>query len=304
LDIVTNGLAPIPHLDLLGLYWNTNKWTPTRLSNYAYGRAQVVNIGVDIEKPSMRMYITDAGFNSPPQSWIEVPIFSASAVPQYSASLTGTTPGPLSISYNQRAASEAFKLEFPSTSASGHYCVIITAKTEFFENDPLSSVLGTPASNFNSYTWLSNNGACGWQNETVISSKQTALKYYNQDATPELFTFEAHAHNVPLGTNLTLEFGNNKPANAPSPQSAKISSAHQVIATQAQVAANTSGDLIVNISNDDLPPEASIDVRMLWHVPVNHPNYLQAIDLLGATRSLREEAPLLLKLGNFILTGK
>jgi hypothetical protein len=291
-DVVVNGQSPISVAQLLNL-WNSYVWDSTPgLKNYAYGRAQSINIQVPIDQPVLRMYYSDAGFNPPPNSWIKLFTFDGQ---NETSPLEGLNPGPIPVG-GRSANVDAFGLNVPG---SGHYCAISVAGSEFFTNNPSAST-----GNFNAVEWITNNGGAGWHNIDVLSGKEASLKYYNQDATPEHFVFEAHAVKVPSGTTISLEFGDKKLASAHPAQSAKISSTYQIITAEADVPANSSGNLIIRVDGKPLPAEASIDVRLLWKLPEDHKHFLQAGTLNGATAAQQPKEPVLLQLGNYIFTGK
>jgi hypothetical protein len=286
-DVVVNGKSPISVPQLLNL-WNSYVWdSQPGLKNYAYGRAQSQNIQVAIEQPVLRMYYSDAGFNPPPSSWVKLFTFETGSE---TSSLQGLNPGPIPV--GGRAANvDAFGLNVPG---SGHYCAISVAGSEFFTNNPSDT-----GGNFDAVEWITNNGGAGWHNIDVLAAKEASLKYYNQDATPEHFVFEAHAVKVPAGTTISLEFGDKKLGGA---QSAKIADGYQVITTEADVPAHSNGNLILRVDGKPLPADASIDVRLLWKLSSGHRNFAQAVEIGGGAQAQKE--PVLLQLGNYIFTGK
>lgn len=291
-DVVVNGQAPLTVQQLINL-WNVYQWDPAPgLKNYAYGRAQSLNIQLQISKPVLRMYYSDAGFNPPPSSWVKLLTFNGN---NETSPLQGVNAGPIPV--GGRAANvDAFGLNVPG---SGHYCAISVAGSEFFTNNPSDS-----GSNWDSYTWITNNGAAGWHNIAVPSASEEPLKFYNQDATPEHFVFEAHASKVPAGTVLSLGFEDRKLASTSPTQSAKISSTYQVLTTEAQIPGNYSGNAILRIEGKPLPAGASIDCRLLWVLPSSHKNYLQAVAHDGNTGSLQRQEAVRVQLGNFTFIGK
>lgn len=291
-DVVVNGQAPLTIAQLLNL-WNVYNWDPKPgFKNYAYGRAQSFNIQVPITSPVLRMYYSDAGFNPPPSSWVKLSTFDGGSE---TSPLQGLNAGPIQI--GGRAANlNAFGLNVPGT---GHYCTISVAGSEFFTNNPSDS-----GSNWDSYQWITNNGAAGWHNMDVSAAKQETLKFYNQDATAEHFVFEAHSSKVPTGTTISLGFEDRKLAGASPTQSARISSAYQVVTTEADIPANSSGNIVLQIDGKPLPADASIDCRLLWEISPTHRNYQQAVTHLGATRALQQKEAVRLQLGNFTFIGK
>jgi len=291
-DAIVNGQAPLTVKQLIDL-WNVYNWDPKPgLKNYAYGRAQSLNIQVPIDQPVLRMYYSDAGFNPPPSSWIKMSTFEGG---NETSPLQGQNVGPIPVG-GRSANTDAFGFIVPGA---GHYCIISVAGSEFFTNNPSDS-----CGNFNAVEWITCNGGAGWHNIDVVTAKEAALKYYNQDATAEHFIFEAHASKVPAGTTISLEFADKKLASAYPAQSTTISNAYQVISTEAEVPAKSSGDLIVRIDGKPLPAEASIDIRLIWLLPQGHRNLAQAADLLGETTVVQKKDPLRLQLGNFTFIGK
>ncbi|MFZ1084626.1 MAG: hypothetical protein WAN35_06660 [Terracidiphilus sp.] len=294
-DVVLNGQTPLSTPQLINL-WNVYKWDQAlNQINYAYGRAQSLNIQVPISSPVLRMYYSDQGFNPPPSSWVKLYTFGNN---NETAPLQGMTPGPILVgerSANGGADNEAFQLKVPG---SGHYCAISVAGSEFFTNNPSDS-----GSNWDSYEWITNNGAAGWHNVDVQSGKEQTLKFYNQDATAEHFIFEAHSSKVPVGTTISLGFEDSKLASASPIKSAKITSAYQVVTTEAEVPANSSGNLIVGIDKA-LPAGASVEARLLWVLPSTHKNYQQAVEHLGVTGTAKRNDAVRVQLGNFTFIGR
>lgn len=291
-DVVVNGQSPLTVQQLINL-WNVYNWDPKPgLKNYAYGRAQSLNIQVPITTPVLRMYYSDAGFNPPPNSWVKMFTFDGSSE---TSPLQGLIPGPIPVG-GRSANVNAFGLNVPGT---GHYCAISVVGSEYFGNNPSDS-----GGNFDSYQWITNNGAAGWHNIDVLSGKEAILKFYNQDATAEHFIFEAHCSKVPTGSTVSLGFEDKKLASASPTQSARISSGYQVVTTETNVGPNSAGNLVIQIDGKPLPADASIDCRLHWEIPASHRNYLQAVNHLGATVALQRRDSVRLQLGNFTFTGK
>jgi hypothetical protein len=294
-DVVLNGQTPLSTQQLINL-WNVYNWDPAPgFINYAYGRAQSLNIQVPISSPVLRMYYSDQGFNPPPSSWVKLYTFGNNSE---TAPLLGMTPGPIQVggrAANGGDENEAFQLKVPG---SGHYCAISVAGSEFFANNPSDS-----GSNWDSYEWITNDGAAGWHNVNVSSAKEEKLKFYNQDASAEHFVFEAHSNKVPVGTTISLGFEDKKLASASPTQSARISNPYQVVTTEAEVPAKYSGNFVLGIDKS-LPADASIDCRLLWVLPSTHRNYQQAATHLGATSSVAKNEALRVQLGNFTFIGR
>lgn len=290
-DVVINGKAPLS-VDQLIRMWNQYNWDPQPgLKNNTYGRAQSINIQVPIETPKLRMFYSDAGFNPPPTSWIQLFTFNNTA----ESPMEGIVPGPVPVG-GKIANTDSFAFNPPG---SGHYCVIAVAATEFFSNNPLD----TPG-NWNSAEWIANNGAAGWHNVDVPKGKESTLKFYNQDHTEERFVFEAHCSKVPEGTRISLGFGDRVLAQAYPTQSLTVTKGYEVLTTEARIPANFAGDLVVGIDGKSLPADASVDVRLNWQIAPGHPRFLDAVGLLGELSALNLKTPVGVSLGNFTFVGK
>lgn len=291
-DVVVNGQAPLSVQQLINL-WNVYTWDPAPgLKNYAYGRAQSLNIQLPITAPVLRMYYSDAGFNPPPSSWVKLFTFTGSSE---TSPLQGVNAGPIPVG-GRSANVNAFGLNVPG---SGHYCAISVAGSEFFTNNPSDS-----GGNWDSYEWITNDGAAGWHNIDVSTGKEETLKFYNQDATAEHFIFEAHSSKVPAGTEISLGFEDRKLAGATPERSVKISNNYEVVTTEADIPAHYTGNLVIQLGGKPLPAGASIDCRLLWALPSTHKNYLQAVAHLGDTRAVQRHEAVRVQLGNFTFIGK
>jgi hypothetical protein len=291
-DVIANGKAALTVQQLIAM-WNVYVWDPQpNLKNNCYGRAQSINIQEPIAKPILRMYYSDAGFNPPPTSWIQMFTFTGSSPV---SDMQGTTPGPVPVG-GRIANVDSFAF---TPAGSGHYCMIAAVGTEFFTNNPLD----TPG-NWNSMEWLTNNGAAGWHNVDVPLGKDSLLKFYNQDSTPEHFAFEAHSAKVPAGTIISLGFADKQLAQTQPTQSVKIVKGYEVVGTEAEIPPHYTGDLRLSIDGKPLPADASVDVRLYWRIPPGHRNYLQAVDHLGDIRALNQRTEVHVPLGNFTFIGK
>ena len=291
-DVVLNGKAPLSVQQLISM-WNVYDWDPQPgLKNYAYGRAQSINIEVPVEQPVLRMFYSDAGFNPPPTSWIQMFTYDGSST---TSPMQGITAGPIPVG-GKLANSSPFAFTPPGA---GHYCAIAVVGSEFFTNNPLD----TPG-NWNSSDWVSNNGAAGWHNVDVVKQKQTALKFYNQDNAAEQFIFEAHCSNVPEGTVVSLGFADRDLAQTSGSHSVKVSKKYEVLKTAALVPANFAGDLLVGIDGKPLPADASVDVRMHWCIAPGHARFLDAVQRMDDLSALNLRTSVCLPMGNFTFIGK
>ena len=292
-DVVANAQSTLSVTQMI-TQWNQYIYTiDLGLKNNVYGRAQSVNIQAPITNPQLRMFFSDAGFNPPPQSWIQM--FTSTGSP--TVPLKGTQTGPIPV--GGRAASNP-SFMFQPTGA-GHYCLIAVASTEYFTNNPLDQT-----GNWNSFDWIHGNGAAGWHNVDVNSSLEESLKFYNQDGSSERFSFEAHCSNLPKGTYVTLECEDDKLAFPISSGDVKVTKGYQVISTEAEVPPNFAGSLKVRFNTPDgklLPKQASVDVRMFWHVAYGHQHYVQAINHPGNSSQGASGHPARLPMGNFTFLG-
>lgn len=296
-DVIVNGLSPTTPLRLINM-WDQSDWGPVEGKDYTYGRAASVNLGVPISKPQLRMYVTNAGLNNPPNQWTQLLTFPPNPVrtsPMQNASgLTTLAPG------DRAASSNALLWD---TDGSGHYCVIATASTEFFTNDPST----IPPGNWSSWLWIQCNGAAGWHNVDVPRAASTALKIYNQDGTPERFEIEAHCSGLPAGTEVSLESAD--PALVGSLRSGPITitAKEHVVATDAVLPAHYKGDLKVHFKTPHgglLPPNASIEIRMYWQLSTSHRHYQDAVRLLGDVTAIAAARPVRIPVGAFTFVGR
>lgn len=293
-DVVVNGQATLT-VEQLIRQWNSYIYTPQPgLKNNTYGRAQSVNIQVPITEPVLRMFSSDAGFNPPPQTWIQLFTFTDDKA---TSPLQGMVAGPIGIG-ERSANTESFAFTPQGT---GHYCLISVAGTEFFSNNPLDQ-----AGNWNSQEWVHYNGAAGWHNVDVATANAETLKFYNQDGRPERFVFEAHCSKVPSGTLVSLECNDGRLSFPISSGDVKVTRDYQVVSAEAEVPPNFAGELTVRFETPDgklLPDGSSVDVRMSWIIPHGHVHYTQAVDQLGDHRLAALAQPARIAMGNYIFLG-
>ena len=283
-DVIVNGSTPTSPR-LLITNWSQSVWGPKPgLKNYAYGRAQSLNIGVTITKPSVRMYYTDAGFLPPPSSWIQCFTYDD----QLESSPLVDINGALTLPPGTRSASQlAFGVNFPGT---GHYCMITAAGSEFFANKPDSG-----AGNWNSATWLQSNGAAGWHNVDVSLTGEAVLKFYNQDDTAERFVFEAHCHRV-KGTKVSLSAGGLLKATE-----AAIANDYQVVSAQIEAPPRHAGELAVRFGK--LAPGSAVTFYKYWIVPAGHPHHRQAAQLMGDFEAVASGREVRVPMGDYTFVG-
>jgi hypothetical protein len=296
-DVLCNGAGPLDPSLMLGK-WNSSFFNAASgTKNFAYGRVQSVNFPLPITQPTLQMYVTDAGFNPPPNSWIQMNTFGNST----SAPMQGLTPGPITLggrAANGVATTDAFDFQ---PAGAGHYCLLSMVSTEFFTNNPLQFT-----GNWNSLMWITYNGAAGWHNLDVQASNEEVLKYYNQDGRPEKFAFEAHCVNVPAGTTVSLKSEDERLASDIESGDVKVTGDYQIVGTEGVVPANFGGELTVRVDTPGgglLPPRASVQVRMLWVLERGHTYYAQAVKHLGAYSEEAAGQSLRVPMGDYTFVG-
>jgi hypothetical protein len=276
--------------------WNSQFWkTPLIGKNYIYVRCQNFKFGGAITKPQAWLFYTQAGFNAPPSAWIQL-YTDASTSLVGDILLHGGKTGSLTP-VNSRGVSEAFIFNKLSHD---HITFVAAISSEFFANNPLIY-----SGNWNSVTWIRNNGAAVWQSTDPQISEKPLLKFYNQDSKPEKFAFEAHCKNVPEGTVVALNFKDSKLQNFNS-DNVTISSKSQNVETETVVPANYKGDLEVVINTPDgklLPEGASVEVKMSWLLDPDHDRYLDAANLLDANEDARASGNMKVPMGSFTFLG-
>lgn len=293
-DVVVNGAATLT-VEQLIRQWNVYIYTPEPgLKNNTYGRAASVGTQVPITRPVLRMFYSDAGFNPPPTSWIQMFTFSGAAT----SPLQGIEAGPI-LPGERSANPDSFAFTPPG---SGHYCLISVAGTEYFTNNPLTS-----GGNWSSQEWIQFNGAAGWHNVDVPKSSTATLKFYNQDGVPERFVFEAQAHNLPEGTVISLEAVDPTLKAALSARSTKSIGAYHHVSVDAVLPPHCAGELLVSFElpgGKALPPNASVEVRMSWVLPQGHEHYLDALRQIGDLSVATSGRPVRLPMGSFTFVGQ
>lgn len=292
-DVVLNGLSPMTVQRLISL-WNQDDYSPAKGKNYTYGRAQSTNIPVPIAKPTLRMYYSDAGFNPPPQSWVQLFTYDGGSP---TSPLQGMNPG--KIQPGERCANSlAFGCELPGP---GHYCLISVAGTEFFTNDPL-----VQAGNWDTNQWMVQNGGAGWHNIDRTTSNQESLKFYNQDPRPERFAFEARCAKVPAGTKVSLGCSDAALTYPVTSGEVTVSKDYQVVRAEAELPPNFAGTLQVRYQTPGgglLPEGSAIDVRMVWVIAHGHAHYLDAATRLNDIGGYILGHPMTVEMGNYSLLG-
>jgi hypothetical protein len=286
-DALCNMDGPLDRAEMLR-QWNSYFFNQAVVGkNYCYARAQDVNLPVPIKEATARMFYTDAGFNQPPNSWQVMYTFEG----DQTSPLEGMAPAP--INRTDRVASGAFNFEPPEKK---HYCLLAVASTEFFANNPMEST-----GNWNSVTWITYNGAAAWHNINVTMGGTASLVFHNQDATAERFSFEAHCHRLPAGTVVSLAPAG--PGLQAERREVRVDREFQLVETdEAVVPGGFAGQLAVSIDTPDgapLPAHAVVELRMLWTLPVGHPNHADAVAETGAST----DSPVRVQLGHYTFIG-
>lgn len=295
-DLLVNGTTPVPVATLIQM-WNQTTWGPINGDkNLVYGRSGSVNISVPVTKGAFRLFITDAGLNNPPNQWTQLFTQSGSR-----SSALQTIAGAATLLPGDRGAiSDPFLWNVPGD---GHYCIIGVASTEFFTNDP---ALVQP-SNWNSFTWITYNGAAGWHNVDTIHGASESLKIYNLDGTTERYEFEAHCSQVPAGTEVSLSAEDPVLPAIIRSNAARLSTREQVVHAAGELPGNYKGDLTLRVKTADGKPlaaPASVEVKMYWVVPPGHRRYEDAVAALGDTTAIVLSRPARLHVGSFTFLGK
>lgn len=294
IDIVCNQNTPI-QTDALINNWNSRYWqTPQVGKNYVYIRCANVQFLDPITEPVAQMFYSTGGFNQPPTSWIQC--LTTDDNQESPIQLLGGKPGPMPL--GTRGVSGAFSLE-PATN--DHICVIGAISSEFFtKNQPKNIPLG----NWNSYTYITHNGAAAWHNFDPQNDIIDRLHFYNQDETPETFAFIATCQNVPVGSKISLSSDDKTLAFTSGAVEVRQSS--QTIRKTVTLPGNYKGELKVRLEDPKgnlLPAAASVEIKMVWILNPGHKTYAAAAALPANIHSYIAHADIELPLGTFTLSG-
>lgn len=291
-DIVCSNDTKIP-LDNLIKNWNSPYWSIPKVGkNYVYVRSQSLAFK-GVQNPGATMFYSTAGFNQPPTSWIQLLTEAGERTGKLQPQ--GGEPGD-PFEESVRGCSEAFFFEPTSTD---HVCIIGIISSDFFENHP-----EVDAGNWNSTTWIRNNGAAVWHNVDPQTSTVEKLKFYNQDSTDEHFSFILTCRNVPEGYTVELRHAAQGLNFGTGPVS--IVKGNETIIQPVTLPGNYSGDLEVIIAGKNgelLPENASVHCKMIWHLTKEHPNYLDAMFSHGTVARLIEGKNVSVSMGEFTFHG-
>jgi hypothetical protein len=295
-DIVCNQNTEL-NTDQLIEQWNNQFWnTPQVGKNYIYARCANTNFKGAITNPKLQMFYSTGGFNQPPTSWIQCFTVANNGAAVGNVVLEGGKPG--SLNPGGRGVSEAF---FLSPASNDHICVIAALTSDFFlKNNPLTIPLG----NWNSNTYITNNGASAWHNFDPQKSLEDSLKFYNQDDTEEDFVFVARCKNVPIGSKISLKSDDSTVKFTTG--EIIVTSSVQEIRKNVTLPGNYIGNLKVRFEGPDgklLPASAALEITQAWKLKHGHTNYLDAVKRLGAIENIRSLEEVQLSLGSFTITG-
>lgn len=288
-DVLLSGLTTLDPYDMI-TKWNQTTWGPQPgLKNNTYGRAQNKNLQVPIKQGKIKIYYTSNGFNQPPSSWTQLYTYDGT---KQTAALVNINESKV-IRPGERAACDAsFGFE---PLGSGHYCLIVCAQTEFFENDP-ASISGVQWNNSSSSHWIVYNGAAGWHNVNVSATGQEPLVFYNHDDTPARFRFVARSRNVPAGSRIGMSI-----AGLDFAHEAEISAQDQEISADVEVPANYEGTL--DVTFPVLPDDASLSFILLWRVGEKDPAKSGVMGLVHAGYASEEDGEVVVPLGDTHFVG-
>ncbi len=297
IDVVCNGNIPLEPSELLDdSNWIKSYWKdPVVGKNYVYTRCQNVQFLNEIANPKVQMFYSYAGFNQPPSASTQIKTYNGGndeGVVYLSSGKTGPMP------LGKKGVSEAFSFE---PSSSGHVCILSTISTEFFtKNNPKN----IPVGNWNSMKYATWNGSSAWHNYSAQLSVVSNLAFYNQDGSPEVFSFVANCRNVPVGSKIGLK--SSDPKCSFDSGLIEITSSSQQIEHQVIVPPNYRGDLIVTMSDmqgNMLPANAAVEINMKWILNKGHRMYVQALSHLDAVEKAINSEELSLHMGSYTLTG-
>lgn len=295
LDIVCNQNTPIDPGQLIA-NWNDEYWKqPAVGKNFVYARVQNTCFNGPISKAQVQMFYSTGGFNQPPSSWIQC-FTVVGDKPMGNVVNQSGQVGPLN--WGDRGCSEAFYFTPLSTD---HVCVISATVSEFFStNNPKQIQPG----NWNSYTWITHNGAAAWHNVDPQVKAEASLAFYNQDGSDEVFRFSLNCRNVPAGSTIRLR--SDDPGLKFDSGDVVVGHAAQSLQQTVTVPAYHQGKLLVKLTDPSgqlLPATAAVEVAMEWVLPQGHAQYVEAAKLGRALSQFQAQQPLALNMGTFTILG-
>jgi hypothetical protein len=293
LDIVCNRDTELAPTDLIE-NWNSVYWqTPQVGKNYVYLRCQNAAFLNDIDTQTVNMFYTSGGFNQPPTAWQQLFTAKSGSTNGKVVQESGSS-GPMGN--GARGASESF---FFNPTSTDHVCLIGTVTTEFFSN-PLDISQG----NWNSYTWITHNGAAAWHNVDPQHSVQEKLFFYNQDGSSEEFSFVASCRNVPKGSKIGLKSADSRLLFDSG--LIEISKLSQQVAHSVVVPPYYKGQLIVTLEGPDgklLPRQSAVEVSMVWNLKKGHKHYTDAAEKLNALQKFANGENIEVPMGSYTFLG-
>lgn len=302
IDIICNGNTEIEPSMLIEK-WDARIWqTPQVGKNYVYTRCQNFDFfgnlsNVELKYPVVKMFSTDAGFNLPPTSWIQLPTVMDMTKITGEVVLVNGNSGP--INEGTCGCSEAF---FFNPVSPDPVCIIGTIGTKFFTN-----TLNNLGGNWNTAIWINYNGAAAIHNAEPLpqQGKEIKLMFYNQDDTIENFAFKIYCRNVPLGFKIFLKCEDKK-IQLNSGLITVIESSFEFV-LPVTLPANYKDELIVSMENLDnkmLPDNASVQIDMVWNLTKEHKQFPIAIAYKIFSDIQVKRNQLDMVVGSFTFSGK
>lgn len=294
IDIVCNQNTPIQPEALIN-NWNSRYWqTPQVGKNYIYVRCANVQFLDPITAPVAQMFYSTGGFNQPPSSWVQC--LRADGSESSPILLLDGKAGPMAL--GTRGVSDAFSLEPPTAD---HICVIAAVSSEFFTKNQPKNI---PLSNWDSYKYITHNGASAWHNFDPQKALVDTLHFYNQDETPETFAFVVSCKNVPIGSKISLTHEDKNLTFTTGAVEVKQSA--QVIRKTVTLPGNYKGELKVRLLDPKgnlLPSSSAVEIKMVWIINPSHKLYNAAAALPVNVDAFVTDSNVELSLGTFTLIG-
>ena len=297
IDLICNGSTEsLPSLFIKN--WNTPVWySPQVGKNYVYTRCQNLDFFGDLSDsddlyPKVRMFATDAGFNLPPSSWVELYTVNAPTKTEGKVMLIDNEPGPMPE--GTRGCSEAF---FFNPTSTNPVCVISTIGTRFFTN-PLNNLGG----NWDAATWINCNGAAGIHNASPQQTKSIQLAFHNQDDSAENFVFKIMCFDVPINSTITLK--NKDQSLTFSSDDFIVNNPFAQFESSVCLPANYAGKLTISVKDTQgnlLPKNAIVQINMLWRLDLNHERFSDSLLHFKIAKDVKFTD---LSVGSFTLFGE
>lgn len=117
----------------------------------------------------------------------------------------------------------------------------------------------------------------------VSNHTNACLKFYNQAGVSERFSFAVYTSNLPAGFKISLQCDDEALLHPIQRQSVTSARTNQVFTTTTMVPPHHTGTLKVQMKTAEdqpIPQGSSVQVRMVWPLPPDHPNHAQAVGRL------------------------